>query len=139
MQEDWYQHTSTNEEEGAGVRTEWNEQWNQEKKIAVINLVCKRGKTALKYYVRCDAYVTKLTGFGTRIEQHIYGQCTNAHVIFNFIYKCWNNTFLSYCNVEVSGHCRMRAISIMCFVLFERNNVKWNDIFPFPFHDSIIV
>jgi hypothetical protein len=46
----------------------------KKKIFAVINLVCKRGKTALKYYVRCDAYVTKLVGFGTGIEQHIYGQ-----------------------------------------------------------------
>ena len=25
--------------------------------------------------------------FGTGIEQHIYGQRTDAHVIFNFIYR----------------------------------------------------
>lgn len=109
---------------GVGVRTEWNERWNQEKTCPVINLVCKRGKTALKYYVRLDAYVTQLAGFGTGIKQHIYGQCTDARVKFNFIYRCRNNTSLSYCDVEVFGHCRMRAISIMGFVLFERNNVK---------------
>jgi len=60
----------------------------KKKIFAVINLVCKRGKTALKYYVHCDAYLNKLAGFGAGIEQHIYGQCTDAHVIFNFIYRC---------------------------------------------------
>jgi hypothetical protein len=60
----------------------------KKKFFAVINLVCKRGEnTALKYHVRCDAYVTILAESGTGIEQHIYDQCTDAHVIFNFIYR----------------------------------------------------
>jgi hypothetical protein len=113
----------------------------KKKIFAVINLVCKRGKATLKYYVRFDAYVTKLAGFGTGIKQHIYGECTDGRVVFNFIYRCRNNTFLSYCDAEVFGRCRMRAISIMSFVLFERKTCEMNrhKIFPFLFHDSIIM
>jgi hypothetical protein len=81
-------------------------------------------------YVLIHTCVTEPAGFCTRIKQHIYGQCTDGRVIFNFIYRCRNNTFLLYCHDEGFGRWRMRAISIMAVILsewkeYEMRNIKF--------------
>jgi hypothetical protein len=79
-------------------------------------------------YVLIHMYVNEPAGFGTRITQHICVQYTDGRVIFNFIYRCRNNTFLLYCDAEVFSCCRMRAISIMAVILSEWKEYQMRDI-----------